>query len=104
MDHGRWTLDGSVHTMAGDDASHSGRSTSLLPQELVSRIVEAIRSVRYGTVRITIHNSQVVQIEKAEKIRVDTGADLNAGGDEEQPSRADQMTGRVRPSEGGRDG
>lgn len=37
---------------------------------LASRIMEAVRSIEYGHVQITIHNSKVVQIEKTEKIRL----------------------------------
>lgn len=105
-------------------------------RDVLTSIEEAIRSIRYGSVQIIIHDSKVVQIEKAEKIRVDTHADLPAprlpvqfsgrqtsnaqetsqtaspvevarqagltsGGDEEDLSRADQMTGGMRPSEGG---
>ena len=34
-------------------------------------IAEAIRSLEFGQVVITVHNSRVVQIEKVEKIRLD---------------------------------
>ncbi len=37
---------------------------------LVARILEAIRSIEYGAVQITIHDSRVVQIEKTEKIKM----------------------------------
>ena len=32
-------------------------------------ILEAVRGIRYGSVEITIHDSQVVQIERREKLR-----------------------------------
>lgn len=35
-------------------------------------ILEALRGIRYGSVEITIHESRVVQIERKEKIRLDT--------------------------------
>jgi hypothetical protein len=33
-------------------------------------ILEAVRAIRFGMVQITIHDSQVVQIERTEKVRV----------------------------------
>jgi hypothetical protein len=32
-------------------------------------ILQAIRSIRYGSVEIVIHDSKVVQIERKEKVR-----------------------------------
>jgi hypothetical protein len=34
-------------------------------------ILRAVRSLRYGSVEIIIHDSKVVQIERKEKIRLD---------------------------------
>jgi hypothetical protein len=42
-----------------------------VPPETLSRIVDAIQDIRFGSVQIIIHDSRIVQIEKAEKIRVD---------------------------------
>ena len=39
--------------------------------EILSRIVKAIRGVRYGAVEIVIQDSRVVQIERKEKFRFD---------------------------------
>jgi hypothetical protein len=36
-------------------------------------ILEAIRSLRYGSVEITVHDSRVVQIECRKKIRFQDG-------------------------------
>ena len=41
--------------------------------ELLKRIIRAIREIHYGSVEIIIHNSRIVQIERREKIRVDSG-------------------------------
>jgi len=71
---------------------------SPLPQDLIGRIVEAIRTVRFGTVHITIHDSRVVQIEKSEKIRVTHTTDLTPGGSPHEPSRADWTSGSLRPA------
>jgi hypothetical protein len=37
--------------------------------DLEQQILRAIKQVRYGSVEIIIHDSQVVQIERKEKIR-----------------------------------
>lgn len=37
--------------------------------EIEQQILRAIKNVRYGSVEIIIHDSQVVQIERKEKIR-----------------------------------
>jgi hypothetical protein len=42
---------------------------SIIPPSAESAILDAIRSVQYGSVEITIHASQVVQIECKKKIR-----------------------------------
>ncbi len=37
---------------------------------LMLKVLEAIKSIKYGYVQITIHDSEVVQIDKTEKIRI----------------------------------
>ncbi len=62
--------------------------TSPLSPDIVSRITEAVAGIRYGTVQIVIHDSQVVQIEKAEKIRLHVSparTDRTSGGAERLP-------------------
>lgn len=44
--------------------------------ELLQQIADAIQSIQFGSVQLTIHDSRVVQIEKAEKVRVHAPADL----------------------------
>ena len=45
-----------------------GERTRISPVEEES--LQAVRRIRYGSVEITIHDSQVVQIERKEKIRL----------------------------------
>jgi hypothetical protein len=33
-------------------------------------ILKAVRAIRFGTVQITIHDSEIVQIERTEKVRI----------------------------------
>jgi hypothetical protein len=35
------------------------------------RIEESLKGMRYGTVEITVHDGQIVQIERRERIRMD---------------------------------
>ncbi len=38
---------------------------------LLAEILRAVAGIRYGSVEITIHEGQIVQIERKEKIRFD---------------------------------
>jgi hypothetical protein len=40
--------------------------------DLRTTLLEAIKGIRYGSVEIIIHDSKVVQIERKEKMRIDT--------------------------------
>ena len=37
--------------------------------EITQKILDALRSIRYGSLEIVIHDAKVVQIERKEKIR-----------------------------------
>jgi hypothetical protein len=41
-------------------------------RQLTQQILQALQEIRYGSVEIIIHDSQVVQIERKEKIRIGT--------------------------------
>ena len=41
-------------------------------RQLTQQILRALQEIRYGSVEIVIHDSQVVQIERKEKIRIET--------------------------------
>jgi hypothetical protein len=41
---------------------------------LTQKILRALQEIRYGSVEIIIHDSKVVQIERREKIRIDTNS------------------------------
>jgi hypothetical protein len=43
--------------------------THELTREIEREILLAIQGIRYGSVEIIIHNSEVVQIERKEKVR-----------------------------------
>lgn len=46
------------------------------PEELVA---EAIASIRYGAVEVTIHDGRIVQIEKREKLRPAVSSESGGG-------------------------
>lgn len=43
-------------------------------RQLTQQILRALEEIRYGSVEIVIHDSKVVQIERKEKIRIDTNS------------------------------
>ena len=40
-------------------------------RQLTQQILQALQEIRYGSVEIVIHDSQVVQIERTKKLRID---------------------------------
>lgn len=53
----------------------SDRTGGLNPEPgLVKRILDALAGLQFGSVEIVVHNSQVVQIERREKVRLDAPA------------------------------
>lgn len=44
--------------------------TESLSQEVLRRLNDALRGLRYGAVEITVHDGRVVQIERTEKLRL----------------------------------
>ncbi|MEI7535101.1 MAG: YezD family protein [Verrucomicrobiae bacterium] len=53
----------------------ANRAESMLSLEALPEWLEVVRSqvasLRYGTVEIIVHDSQVTQIEKTERVRLD---------------------------------
>jgi hypothetical protein len=44
-------------------------SKNKIDQEVIDKIISLLESIEFGTVQITVHDSQVTQIEKGEKYR-----------------------------------
>ena len=76
------------------------KQPSELPAEVWLQIAEAVRGIRFGMVQIVIHDSHVVQIERAEKVRVGKQADLTTGGGQRHSSWADRTSGGSRTADG----
>ena len=51
---------------------HSNRLVDETHRQLTQKILRALQEIRYGSVEIIIHDSRIVQIERKEKIRIDT--------------------------------
>ena len=49
----------------------SGREASRLAGDATVAVLEAIRSIRFGSVEVIIHDGRVVGIERREKMRID---------------------------------
>jgi hypothetical protein len=49
-----------------------------MPQLVIEHIVQALKGIRYGAVQIVIHDGQIVQIERKEKVRLDVSSDKRA--------------------------
>lgn len=75
-------------------------SPAMLSQGLLQQISDAIAGVRFGHVQIIIHNARIVQIEKVEKMRVDTAANPLPGSTQQQLSRDDRNAGSPRIAQG----
>ncbi|MGJ7923299.1 YezD family protein [Neobacillus sp. LXY-4] len=44
-------------------------SKTKIDQEVIDKIISILENIEYGTVQITVHDSQITQIEKGEKYR-----------------------------------
>ncbi len=51
---------------------HSHGLADEVHRHLTQQILRALQDIRYGSVEIIIHDSRIVQIERKEKIRIDT--------------------------------
>lgn len=51
---------------------HSNGLVDETHSHLTQKILRALQDIRYGSVEIIIHDSRIVQIERKEKIRIDT--------------------------------
>ena len=45
-------------------------STPNLPQDTVRQLARALRGLAYGSIQLIVHDSQIVRIERLERIRL----------------------------------
>ncbi len=50
--------------------------------KIEEEILRAVKDVKFGSIEIVIHNSQIVQIERKTKIRFDKSSDENENDNE----------------------
>jgi hypothetical protein len=50
-------------------------------EEILLKIASALKNISYGSVLLTIHDSNVVQIDKTEKFRLDGQSSKRKGGE-----------------------
>jgi hypothetical protein len=65
---------GSGTTNAGDfrEALSTGE------EELVNELVHALRTIRYGSIAVTLHDGRIVEIQRTERIRTSSKKDQPA--------------------------
>lgn len=49
----------------------NAKSKNIINDAIIKEVIEALDSLKYGYVQITVQNSKVVQIDKTEKTRFD---------------------------------
>ena len=51
--------------------------TTVAPPEWLELVRRQVGSLRYGVVQIVVHDAQVIQIEKTERVRLDRARSQN---------------------------
>lgn len=69
---------------------------SVLSEEILRNLEEAVSSIRFGTVQITIHDGRVVQLEKSEKVRFPSHPVEIASAVQKEISPTDRIAGGKR--------
>ncbi len=58
-------------------------------RDLLSELLHAVRTIRYGSIALTMHDGRIVEIHKTERIRRDARREESAeGGDRNQKAMA----------------
>jgi hypothetical protein len=63
----------STNPMTPPSPDHRADDPIPLPPALLLELRHALRSIRYGTIELVIHDGRVVQLERREKVRFDIG-------------------------------
>ena len=62
-----------INPMLPTGPDHLAEDQLPLPPALLVELRQALRSIRYGTIELVIHDGRVVQLERREKVRFDIG-------------------------------
>lgn len=57
--------------MNAERESNGTRELALIPEQVRSKIIEAVAGIRFGAVEVVIHDGRVVQIERKERVRLE---------------------------------
>jgi hypothetical protein len=61
-----------IHTTLPAESDAGPDDTLPLPPALLRELRSALLAIRYGAIEIVIHDGRVVQLERREKVRIDT--------------------------------
>lgn len=56
--------------MSNSSLTSQTKKVADIPFSVQQKILEAIKSIKFGTITIVVQDSQVIQIDKSEKIRL----------------------------------
>jgi hypothetical protein len=59
-----------IGIMRPDLPSPNNSDLPAMPRELMQELIQALQSLRYGTIELVVHNGHVVQLERREKVRL----------------------------------
>jgi hypothetical protein len=74
-----------------------GSEPTSLPPGLLHELILALSSIRYGAIELVIHDGRVVQLEKREKVRLETDV-TPPGGCQVRPRRDHGVSRARRPT------
>jgi hypothetical protein len=58
--------------MSGQEFKDVEKGLAAEEIELLRDVIRALRTLRYGSVNLTVHDGRLVEIQKVEKIRIDS--------------------------------
>jgi hypothetical protein len=62
------------------ERTQTNLNTGVLNDAALKELAAAAKTIKYGQILITVHNSRIVQIDKTEKIRFDAPTYYDKGG------------------------
>jgi hypothetical protein len=60
--------------------SQTNSNTGVFNDTALKELAAAAKTIKYGQILITVHNSRIVQIDKTEKLRFDSPVYYDKGG------------------------
>jgi len=81
--------------MAAERAEGDPNACWAARDDVDSRILQAVRSLDYGSVEVVVHDSRVVQIERREKVRLDKPGPGRTAPDASGSRRSGRSEGRA---------